>query len=184
MWEEALLCHEPSPDVRLEQLQTLARLERRAESLRAELAALQEMLTCFAHADQSDAANLRGAETILIVDDLCSVRAITQGMLESFGYRVLVTCPSGYARLELCAADLVLLDVPVWGGRVRSRLRQIRACSVPIVVSTPLPEGRARLEMRQAGAAAFISKPFHPLELARCIRQVLDVTAPASPKQS
>jgi len=174
MREEILLCHEPWPDVRLDQLQTLARLERRAESLRAELAALQELLNCVVqHADPWDApAQLRGSETILIADDQAIVRAITQGMLESFGYRVVT---------ESSAADLVLLDVPTWDDHARTSMRQIR---VPIVVSTPLPEGLARLELRQAGADAFISKPFHPLELARCIRHVLDVTSPTLTKRS
>jgi twitching motility two-component system response regulator PilH len=180
MREETLLCHEPWPDVRLDQLQTLARLERRAEILRAELAALQELLSCIMRQPDPDAAwsDLCGSETILIADDQVSVRAITQGMLESFGYRVLVT--DAHTRLESCAADLVLLDVPAWDDRARVRLRQIRARGVPIVVSTPLPEGPARLELRQAGADAFIAKPFHPLELTRCIRRVLDVTSPAS----
>jgi CheY-like chemotaxis protein len=174
MREEILLGHEPWLNVRLDQLQTLARLERRAESLRAELAALQELLSCVMQHAVPDAAwsELCGSETILIADDQVVVRAITQGMLESFGYRVLVT--------DAPAADLVLLDVPAWDDRARTRLRQIRARCVPIVVSTPLPEGPARLELRQAGADAFVSKPFHPRELARCIRQVLDVNSPAA----
>jgi CheY-like chemotaxis protein len=174
--ETVMAFEEPWTELRLDQLQTLARLERRAETLRAELAALQELLTCvLRQADPWAAAppQLRGSETILIADDQVVVRAITQGMLESFGYRVLVTAAD--ARLESYATDLVLLDVPIWNGRTHARMRQIRAHSVSVVVSTPLPLGPARLQMQQAGAGAFVSKPFDPLALARCIRQVLDV---------
>jgi CheY-like chemotaxis protein len=117
-----------------------------------------------------------------LADDQVVVRAITQGMLESFGYHVFVA--SADTGLESYATDLVLLDVPIWDGRALTRLRQIRARSAPIVVSTPLPEGPARQQMREAGAAAFISKPFQPLEPARCVRQVLDVTCLPSTKRS
>jgi CheY-like chemotaxis protein len=193
MREETLLGHEPWPDLRLDQLQTLARLERRAESLRAELAALQELLTCIVQQPAPNTAwgELCGSETILIADDQVIVRAITQGMLESFGYRTLVadadlggtrfqSGPAASTQMESRATDLVLLDVPFWDDRARLSLWQIRARSVPIVVSTPLPEGPARQQLRLAGAVAFVSKPLNPLELARCIRQVLDVTCPPS----
>lgn len=174
MRQETVLCHEPWPELRLDQLQTLARLERRAETLRSELAALQALLNCIAqpenpHADWSE---MCGSETILIADDQAFVRAITQGMLEGFGYRTLIA--DADARLASCATDLVLLDVPAWDDRARLRLRQFRAASVPVIVSTPLPDGPARQEMRRAGVDAFISKPVHPFDLARCIRRQLN----------
>ncbi|HVP19130.1 MAG TPA: PAS domain-containing protein, partial [Spirochaetia bacterium] len=75
-----------------------------------------------AAAPLADAGELRGTETILLVEDDDMVRRLTRTMLESSGYRV-ITAPGGKAALALMGShgevDLVVTDVvmPQMNGR-------------------------------------------------------------------
>jgi CheY-like chemotaxis protein len=160
----------------LHQLEALTQLERRADCLRDELAALHQLLIHVANQPEPerDWQSLCGSETILVADDQVIVRAITQGILESFGYAAIVGDADLRAWSPGLHVDLVLLDVPVNDERALARVRQICERSVRVMVSTPLPDGPARAELRAAGVRAFISKPFRPFDLGRVVRQVLD----------
>jgi CheY-like chemotaxis protein len=171
---EALLCADDRSltDVLICQLETLARLQRRADGLNDELARLHQQIARtmrqaipLPHAP----TDLLGHQTILVADDQVIVRAITQTILESFGYQVLVTDTD----LHACPVDLVLFDVPVWHESLPDRIRMLKAQHARLIVSTPLPAGPALASLRQAGADAFVSKPLEPIALARCIREVL-----------
>ncbi|HZZ81050.1 MAG TPA: hypothetical protein VFE62_21290 [Gemmataceae bacterium] len=153
------------------------RLKQRSDAVREELAALHELLLhVVTHAEvECDWDALVGSETVLIADDQVVVRAITQGILESFGYTVLVAdtemnrWPTGYP------IDLLLLNLPACD---ESAVEQVRASCLRfsrVIVSTPLPDGPARDRLRAIGVRDFVHKPFRPLELARGVRRVLDL---------
>ena len=109
MSEEAVVGHEPGFELRLEQLQSLGRLARRAARLHRELAALEKSLAGLAEPnDSADRAKVCGSETILVIDDRPHVRAVTVTLLEHLGYRAIVAeagsasprpCPAGCAEL-------------------------------------------------------------------------------------
>ena len=163
------------PDALLTQLQTLAQLECRADGLRQELAALQRQ---FAHAvpphPPSDPnADLVGHETVLIAEDQAVTREIAEEILVSFGYQVFLGTSDPRDWPAHHPLDVVLLDVPFMNDRQLARVRRATERCTRLIVTTPVPEGRAREQLREAGVDAFIEKPLHPLELARCVRKVV-----------
>ena len=164
------------PDALLNQLQTLAQLESRADILRQELAALQRQ---FAHvvpppaAQPCEGAELFGHETVLIAEDQAVPRAIAQEILVSYGYQLFLAAGDPREWPAHHPIDVVLLDVPFMNERQLARVRRATERCSRLIVTTPLPEGRAREQLRQAGVDAFIEKPLHPLELARCVRKVV-----------
>jgi CheY-like chemotaxis protein len=127
---------------------------------------------------RSLASELSGHESILVVDDNEIMRVIAQEILEGFGYRVLVARDSLLASSWHDPIDLMMLDVPLLDADHLMRVRLAKQCVAAsrVVVCTLLPEGSAREHLRAQGVDNFISKPFHPLALARCIRQTLDLS--------
>jgi CheY-like chemotaxis protein len=174
------LLEDSLPDLLLNQLQTLAQLQRRAESLGAELAALKQHLARAARlpaSDASSAAQWYGNESILIVDHDRIACCIAQEILEEFGYRIIRARGSVCEIDPAVPIDLVLLDVPLLDAEHLAEVKLVgnRFATAQLVVSTPLPEGPARGQLRACGVAAFISKPLEPRTLARCIREVLNL---------
>ena len=173
MRPRAKLLENALPDLLSQPLQILAQLQRQAESLSCELAGLKQQL---AHdAQQADThVQLYGDETILIADDDHVVRSIAKEILEEFGYEVLL---SDGKLLDVfdSVIDLVLLDVPLLDVEYLSRVKKARQhlAGSALIVCTPLPEGSARGQLRGLGVAGFVSKPYHPISLVYCIRQVL-----------
>jgi two-component system chemotaxis response regulator CheY len=170
---------ESLPDLLLQQLQALAQLQNRAESLSAELAALKEQLAQEARdfcPSCSLSAELVGDESILVANDHDIVRVIAYEILSSFGYHVTLAEADLTELAPAGSIDLILLDIAMLDDEQLTRIKRVRqaAPAVRLVVSTPLPEGPARDRLREAGVHGFVSKPFQPLALALCVRHVLD----------
>ncbi len=120
-----------------------------------------------------------GTETVLLVEDEDSVRALARRGLESRGYRVLAAA-GGTAALELAARHngpihLLVSDVVMpgmSGPQLADALRRVRPRVKVVYVS-----GYAEDALGQRGLPegdAFLAKPFSADDLAARVRSVLD----------
>jgi DNA-binding response OmpR family regulator len=105
----------------------------------------------------------------LVVDDEPSMRDIVTFALETQDFE---TCTAGtaeaaWAVLQARAVDLVVLDVMLPGMSGVELCRRIaQSTGIPVILLTALGETSRRIAGLEAGAADYISKPFHPRELA------------------
>ena len=123
-------------------------------------------------------AHPQHVSAILVVDDDPSLRLVVRLVLERDGHEVR-EAEHGKAALDLMLPgslpDVVATDLamPVLGGaelimRLRSEPRTAR---IPIVVISG--SGEAAEALRRSGLVeAIVAKPFDPIVLARCIREV------------
>ena len=126
---------------------------------------------------------IRGAESVLLVDDEEMIRVIGQQLLEGLGYRVEVA-ESGEAAVDRFrraggAFDLVILDLvmPRMDGEMTYRaLREIDRDVRVILSSGYRLDDRVR-KILDEGSAGFIQKPFGLEALSVKIREVLDAGA-------
>ncbi len=129
-------------------------------------------------AGEAAPVSVGGTETILVVEDEESVRALAQKTLESKGYRVLEAGDGGHA-IELARShpiDLLLTDMvlPGMGGSaIAARIREIHPGAKVLYTSGYTDDTIVRGGLMERGAA-FLEKPFTPNLLARKIREVLD----------
>jgi PAS domain S-box-containing protein len=132
-------------------------------------------------------SNSVGSETILLVEDEPAVRALSQRALRSRGYTVLVAT-DGTDALRLSdehrgAIDLVVTDVVMAGLSGRETveaLRQRRAAVRALYVSGYTDDEILRHGVLE-NEVQFLPKPFTPLELARKVREILDVRTNGAP---
>jgi PAS domain S-box-containing protein len=126
--------------------------------------------------------SLHGSETILLVEDNASVRAMARETLTRYGYRVL-EAENGQEALAIAAANLhglslVVTDVvmPVMGGReLATRLKTLRR-SLKVLFTSGYADGPVRPDIPPG---RFLAKPFTPSMLGRKVRELLD-SGPAS----
>ncbi|HEV8635486.1 MAG TPA: response regulator [Chloroflexota bacterium] len=102
------------------------------------------------------------AEHILVVDDDRAIRDMVQQALEFEGHTV-ETAADGVealAAIERAHPAMVLLDMrmPLLDGWGVVRELKARAIGVPVVVMTAAQDARRWAE--EAGAAAYLAKPF------------------------
>ena len=121
-----------------------------------------------------------GSETILLVEDEPSVRALAQRALESRGYTVLAA--GGHADALAFAArthiDMLLTDVvmpEMAGPKVAERFLALQPDSAVVYMSGYADETLRPFEL-DAGVN-FLRKPFTAEELVRIVRLSLDTTA-------
>ncbi len=119
-------------------------------------------------------------ETILVVDDEKDVSDIVREMLSREGYRVR-TAASGEEALEACGRgdrgiDLILMDLGMPGMGGRKALEEIlrRDPSARVIIASGYTADQEVRDCLEAGAAAFVSKPYHLTDMNRTIRKVLD----------
>jgi CheY-like chemotaxis protein len=118
-------------------------------------------------------SELRGGETVLVVDDEEMLLNLCQTVLSSFGYRV-VLASNGVQALDLVARmpaeiDLVITDLvmPGMSGReLMDRLR-LQAPGIPLVCMSGYSIGDS------AGGATYLRKPFTAQDLLRKVRESL-----------
>ena len=123
---------------------------------------------------------IRGAGTILLVDDEAIILEVCQKILERLGYRVL-TATGGAQALETVAAegngiDLVILDLimpGMDGGKTFDRIRELQP-NLPVLLASGYALDGQASEIMGRGCNGFMQKPFSAAALSQKIRQVLD----------
>lgn len=118
-------------------------------------------------------------ELILVVDDEESIREITRGTLETFGYDVL-TAADGTEALALYADNkneiaVVLTDMvmPFMDGPATIRALQRMNPNVRIIAASGLGVGHRAGEGPLEGVAVFLNKPYTAEKLLNALAQVL-----------
>jgi two-component system chemotaxis response regulator CheY len=131
----------------------------------------------------------RPLRTILYADDEADIRIIVQTALSLTEGLTAHTAESGEQALALARElqpDLLMLDVMMPGLDGPGTLMRLRAdpaiAHIPVIFMTAKarPEDVARL--RALGAMAVIAKPFDPMQLARQVLSLWQVT-PAAPRR-
>ncbi|HZN08233.1 MAG TPA: PAS domain S-box protein [Pyrinomonadaceae bacterium] len=122
---------------------------------------------------------LGNGELILVVDDEDSIREITRGTLETFGYRVL-TASDGTEALALyadkkneIAAVLTDMVMPFMDGPATIRALQRMNPKVRILAASGLGTGHHAGEGVLEGVAVFLNKPYTAEKLLKTLAQVL-----------
>lgn len=122
---------------------------------------------------------LGSGELILVVDDEESIRDITRGTLETFGYTV-VTAGDGTEALAIYADKkseiaVVLTDMvmPFMDGPSTIRALQRMNPEVRIIAASGLGTGQRAGEGALEGVAVFLNKPYTAEKLLKTLAQVL-----------
>jgi len=137
-------------------------------------------------APSTRAAAQKGSETILLVEDDEAVRGLTEMVLKSYGYQVLVAeSPEDAQRVSgsfPSEIQLVLTDVvmPSMSGReLVKRLLERHPHTRVLYMSGYTDNVIASGGVLEPGLA-FLQKPFTPAALAQKVREVLDALVPAA----
>jgi two-component system cell cycle response regulator DivK len=117
--------------------------------------------------------------TILYVEDNELNRKIVRDLLRRTSYR-LIEAPDGETGVEMALAErpgLILMDVQlpkISGFDATRRLRAEPATrDTPIIAITSFALSGDEQRAREAGASAYLPKPFSPFTLLGLIRQLL-----------
>jgi CheY-like chemotaxis protein len=129
--------------------------------------------------DDTPEQDARGTETILVVEDVAAVRAVTREMLQRYGYQVL-DAADGVTALQLAKdfhapIHLLLTDVvmPDLSGRdLAEQLSAARPEVKVLFMSGYTDDAVVRHGILEEGIA-YLQKPFTPRSLAGKVRQVL-----------
>ena len=127
---------------------------------------------------------LKGKETILLVDDEDMIIHIGQEILKALGYKVLMA-RSGKEAIKLYKVnkdkiDMVILDMimPDMGGEdTYDRMKEINPDIKALLSSGYIIDGQVD-EILEGGCNGFIQKPFNMTQLSQKIREVFDKTWP------
>jgi len=137
--------------------------------------------------DALAAAEYRGSETILLVEDEDQVRTLAADILQRQGYRVLPARGPLEALARAAehpgAIDLLLTDVvmPELGGReLAERIAKTHPDARVLFMSGYTDDAVVRHGVLEGGVA-FLQKPLTPEPLARRVREALAAPRPARP---
>ena len=141
-------------------------------------------VTSASHAGTSDpepVGPVGGDETILLVDDHEMVLSLVTTTLETYGYNVLAAA-SGTEALAIArdypeAIDLVLTDVvmPGLNGRELADTLLADRPNLKVLFTSGYPADTILRSGIEQAHTAFLEKPYLPGELARKIRQVIEL---------
>ena len=118
-------------------------------------------------------------QTILYVEDNELNRKIVRDLLRRTSYR-LIEAPDGETGVQMALEqrpDLILMDVQlpkISGFEATRRLRAEPATAdTPIIVITSFALSGDEQRAREAGASAYLPKPYSPFTLLGMIRKLL-----------
>jgi len=159
------------------------------------------------NADSSSAGNTRektppdtgtprtrgGGETVLVVDDEAVLREMVREILEAGGYRIL-EAGNGREALQVWEKQgkgihVVLTDMTLpdgISGRDLAAKLQEGNPRLPVILSSGHNRESLGSKAQAGPGLSFLSKPYHPADLARAVRAALDNAArressPAAP---
>ncbi len=124
------------------------------------------------------------ARTVLLVDDEPDLVANCQRLLSPLGYLCL-TAGTGVAALELIESrspDLVVTDLRLPGvdGLAVARRARAHAPPIPVLFMTAHDSVEGRRAAVEAGAAAYLAKPFTNAAFVAAVRRLLGGAAPVA----
>lgn len=117
--------------------------------------------------------------TILIVDDSQTLRQMLSELLENSGMNVIEAANGLEAkeRIQASIPDLVITDLimPQMNGYELCRWIKNGPATqnIPVLICTTKSEEFDRYWGMKQGADAYITKPFHPPELVKTVKQLL-----------
>ena len=123
--------------------------------------------------------NLRGTETVLVVDDENLLLTMAETILTEYGYKVL-TANSGQQALAILSrneveADLVVTDLVMPGMSGRELVERIRQLAPGLRILCT--SGYVMSADKQAGTG-YLQKPFTSAELLVKVKQILSSKPP------
>ena len=117
-------------------------------------------------------------KTILYVEDNEFNRKIVRHLLARTTYRLIeaVDGEAGVAAAREARPDLVIMDIQLPKQSGLEATRELRAdpatAGIPIIVITSFALAGDEEKAREAGAAAYLAKPYSPRELLQMIRNL------------
>ena len=119
---------------------------------------------------------------VLIVDDEADFLATYDRLLRRQGYRT-ITAGSRQAALEALEGerpDLIIADLRLADGDGLDVVRAARARlrPPPVIVVTGFSSGESRKQALDAGATAYLAKPFSTSALTSLVREALGSPSP------
>ncbi|MFL6438155.1 MAG: response regulator transcription factor [Terriglobales bacterium] len=114
---------------------------------------------------------------ISVVDDDESIRRTTALLIQSFGFQPAVfDSPESFLKSgQLPETSCLIVDVqmPGMNGLQLQRCLAASGCNIPVIFVTAFHNKESRQQAMQAGAVAFLSKPFNDELLFETIRTAL-----------
>ncbi|MDH3940823.1 MAG: response regulator, partial [Xanthomonadales bacterium] len=121
------------------------------------------------------------APLVMVVDDSITMRKVTSRVLDNHSIEVM-TAQDGVDAIEQLhdhVPDLMLLDIEMPRMDGYELLEHVRADSrlrhVPVVMITSRAGQKHRRKARQAGANAYLTKPYQEAELVEKVSEMLDI---------
>lgn len=126
------------------------------------------------------AQDTQAKPVVLVVEDDAAISQLLGFLFEKDGYTVHLA-RSGAAAVQLLKSlpppTLVTLDISLPDSSGVELIVHIRSTPgwerVPIIMVTARPQGDEEVWAVEAGARAYLLKPFKPQELRDCVRRVL-----------
>ena len=114
---------------------------------------------------------------ISVIDDDESVRRTTTRLIESFGFRAAAFESAenflGSGHLNDTSCLIVDVQMPGMNGLQLQSQLAAAGCSIPVIFITAHDDKESRRRAMQAGAVAFLAKPFNDEELLQIIHSAL-----------
>jgi two-component system cell cycle response regulator DivK len=127
----------------------------------------------------STSANPAGGRTILYVEDNEMNRKIVRDLLKRTKYQLIEAFDGeeGVAKALEIRPDLILMDIQLPKLSGMDATRRLRAdpltAATPIVTITSFALSGDEQKAKEAGATAYLAKPYSPFDLLKLIRSLL-----------
>ena len=119
------------------------------------------------------------ATTVMIVDDSLFMRKMLRDILEEEGYQIAAEASDGeeaVARFKECRPNLTTLDIVMPNKTGIEALQEIIAFdpAARVVMCSAIGQESLTRAAAEAGAKAFILKPFNPELVTRVLKEVAE----------
>lgn len=119
------------------------------------------------------------SKTIMVVDDSASLRQVVSIALKGAGYNVIEACDGKDALTKLAGTkvNLVISDVNMPNMDGITLLKEIRNRPelrfTPVIMLTTESQEAKKQEGRNAGAKAWVVKPFQPAQMLDAVAKLI-----------
>ena len=119
------------------------------------------------------------SKTILYVEDNEANRMIVRDLLKRTKYNLVEAHDgeAGLAKALEIRPDLILMDIQLPKMSGLEAIRRLRAeaatAATPVVAITSFALSGDELKAKEAGATAYLAKPYSPFDLLKLVRQIL-----------